>query len=214
MKLSEIKYGDVLFRATKEDIDRIVYEKDKQVEEKCDIGFIFGGISMIPNRVEEGLRLYKEGLIDRFIVSGGIGVLNTDRKVPEAHKMKNYLLDKGIDSSDIIVEDQSINTFQNIENSLKILSENWDIDKLKFALISSDFHVRRCLGLFAHELEQKENLFVSGVSDGKTDIENWPKSLYGKRLILTEAIALSMYAKKQKMEDLEIQGLELKRTRR
>lgn len=214
MKLSEIKYRDILCGARKEDIDKIVFEKEHQVEDKCEIGFIFGGISMIPNRVDEGIRLYEEGLINRILVSGGVGFLNADRKVPEAYKMRRYLIDQGIPSKDIIVEDKSRNTVENIENALELLSDEYDIRKLKFALISSDFHIRRCLGLFAHELGQKETLFASGVADGKTDIINWGNNLYGARLVLTEAIALSMYAKKGKIEDLEIPGLELSRKRK
>lgn len=214
MKLSEIKYRDILCGARKEDIDKIVFEKEHQVEDRCEIGFIFGGISMIPNRVDEGIRLYEDGLINRILVSGGVGFLNTDRKVPEAYKMRRYLIDQGIPSKDIIVEDRSRNTVENIENALELLNDEYDIRKLKIALISSDFHIRRCLGLFAHELGQKETLFASGVADGKTDIINWGNNLYGARLVLTEAILLSMYAKKGKIEDLEIPGLELSRKRK
>lgn len=54
------------------------------------------------------------------IVSGGKG---DDEKISEALAMKNYLLEKGMDSDRIIMEDKSTSTYENIQNSLKILDE-------------------------------------------------------------------------------------------
>lgn len=85
MKLSNIKYNQIIF-ANNNDIEKIVYDKENQIlKEKCDIGVVFGGISMIPNRVERAISLYEKGQINRILVSGGIGYLNTDRKNSEAN---------------------------------------------------------------------------------------------------------------------------------
>lgn len=54
------------------------------------------------------------------IVSGGQG---SNEKISEAQAMKNYLVDKGIDESRIIMEDNSTSTYENIQFSLKILDE-------------------------------------------------------------------------------------------
>ena len=43
--------------------------------------------------------------------------------ISEALAMKNYLLEKGMDSDRIIMEDKSTSTYENIQNSLKILDE-------------------------------------------------------------------------------------------
>jgi len=210
MKLSNIKYHDIIF-GSDTDIEKIVFDNDNQeLQEKCDVGIVFGGISMIPHRIERAISLYENGLINKILVSGGIGFLNKDRKTPEAIKLKEYLLDKGIPQRDILVEDKSRNTHENILYFLEMLKNQYDISHTKLALISSDFHIRRCMQLLAtyHNIER---LFGSGVKDGITDFDNWTSSLYGRRLILTEALLLCYYAKQNIITDLDVEGMELKR---
>lgn len=54
------------------------------------------------------------------IVSGGQG---SNEKISEAQAMKNYLTEKGIDESRIIMEDKSTSTYENIKFSLDILDD-------------------------------------------------------------------------------------------
>ena len=72
------------------------------------------------------------------IVSGGQG---PDEIMPEAEAMKNYLIAKGIDAERIIVETESHNTIENIENSSKIL-DMMGYDG-QVACLSSSFHMPR-----------------------------------------------------------------------
>lgn len=214
MMLSDVKISKVLasikvlqerFGYTDEEIESIVFEKDNNhVEEKCDIGFIFGGISMIPYRVDEGIKLYEHELVSKLLVSGGVGFMNTDRITPEAYKMRDYLLEKGIPKEDIIVEDRSRNTIENIKNSFELLNEKYDYLKLTYALITSDFHVRRCLGLFEQALGRGDTIVGSGILDGVKDINSWANNSAGRSQIIKEAWALSLYAKQGKIKDIEI----------
>lgn len=211
MKLSEIKKSDILFRSKSSDLEKIVFEQENNIlKKRCDVGVVFGGISMLPYRVDQAATLYQEGLIDKILVTGGIGFLNTDRKIPEALKMQNYLLSLGIPNSDILVEQNSRNTFENTFYSMELLQDDYNLDDINIALITSDFHIRRCLGLFSQYLNS-DNLFGSGVVDGKTDIGSWKNTLYGKRLILQEAMLLCRYVKQSMIPDMEIKGLSLER---
>lgn len=208
MKLSQVKMRDVILKASKDDIEEIVFEKvNTKIDKPCDVGVIFGGISMIPYRVDRGIELYKEELINKILVTGGIGVFNKDRTTSEAYKMRDYLIKNGIPDSDIIVESSSKDSYQNIKNSMKILKELYNIDETTFALITSDFHLRRCLGLFEKVLGSNSNIYGSGVKDGKTDIESWKNSLYGQRIMLTEIILLTTYVRQNRIPDIDIKEL-------
>jgi len=209
MELSKIKYHELIF-TNKENLEKIVFDKDNQIlKEKCNVGVVFGGISMIPNRVEQAISLYETGQIERILVSGGIGYFNTDRKNPEADKLHDYLLNRGIPKSDILVENKSRNTNENIKFFLELLKKEYNLKNTKLALISSDFHIRRCIAISSTYYD-REKLYGSGVKDGITDIDNWNTSLYGKRLILTEALLLSYYAKQKIINDIDIKDLKLK----
>ena len=211
MRLSDVKYRDIIF-GSKEDIEKIVFdEKNQDLQEKCDVGVVFGGPSMIPHRIEQGISLYQNNQINKILVSGGIGFFNKDRKTPEAIKLEKYLLYRGVPKCDILVEAKSRNTRENIQFVMEILKNKYDLNDTKLALISSDFHIRRCIELLAGYYN-REYLFGSGVKDGITDINNWSSSTYGKRLILTEALLLCYYAKQKTIDDIEIKGLTLKKT--
>ncbi len=214
MKLSDVKYSDLLMRkVTKEDIDKIVYSGDVVDLEnpKSDIGIVLGGPGMIPYRVNKGIELYKEGMIDKLIVCGGIGYLNKDRVTPEAFKMRDYLLEQGIPGEDVIAESFSRNTVENFQNVLAILDGIYDLDKKRFTVVTSDFHLRRSVGLFIRELGISKFVQGRGSRDGVTDIFSWDKTNMGRRQILQEALLLINYAKSDKIVDVEIDGLSLKR---
>lgn len=77
-----------------------------------------------------------EGVI--CIASGGKG---NDEPISEAEAIKNGLEEKGISSDRIIIEDRSVNTFQNIRNSLEII-DSMGLER-KAVIITSEFHQLR-----------------------------------------------------------------------
>lgn len=206
MKLTDISYYDLFTKYNnKDNLQDIVFDTEyKKVEDKANFGIVFGGISMIPYRVDEALRLYNEDLIDKLVLTGGIGFLNKDRKIPEALKMREYLLKHNVPDSDIIVESKSRSTFENVELFLKILKEQYNLDETTFALITSDFHLKRCMATVSKLLNNDTTLYGSGAKDNTTDIDSWFNNLYGRRLILQEAFLLCCCARKGIANDLEI----------
>lgn len=72
------------------------------------------------------------------ILCGGQG---SNEPMPEAVAMQNYLLAAGVDPARLILESESRNTIQNIENGKALLD---DIsDSYTTVVISSDFHCAR-----------------------------------------------------------------------
>lgn len=70
----------------------------------------------------------------RVIVSGGQG---EDEDIPEAHSMRNYLMENGIEEHRILMEDRSTNTYENIKFSM-------DLYKVKHAVVvSNTYHLYR-----------------------------------------------------------------------
>lgn len=206
MKLTDISYGELFTKYNnKYDLQNIVFDTEYlKVENKTDFGIIFGGVSMIPYRVEEALKLYNENQINKLVLTGGIGYLNRDRKMPEALKMREYLLKNNVPDSDIIVESQSRNTLENIKLFLQIFKMQNNLNETTFTLITSDFHIRRCMAMVKKLLNKDVILYGSGVKDNITDIDSWYTNLYGHRIILQEAFLLCYYARKGLANDLEI----------
>lgn len=74
------------------------------------------------------------------IVSGGQGY---NEPASEAQVMHDYLVEKGIPSARILLEDKSVNTMENIRNSSVYLDKESD----RVGIVTNDFHVFRAVHL-------------------------------------------------------------------
>lgn len=88
-------------------------------------------------RLEEALIIYKTNQMP-IVVSGAQG---EDEPATEASVMKTWLEVHEVSPLDILVEDQSFNTRQNIENAMKLLPAGTK-DVL---IVTSDYHLPRAL---------------------------------------------------------------------
>lgn len=112
-------------------------------------------------RIHHGIKLYQEGYVDKLIVTGGMGKGN---EISDADAAKNYAVSCGIPESDILVEDKSAITQENLENSKIIMDEN----KLKTAILVSDpLHMHRAMllakdaGITAYSSPSETTRYVS-----------------------------------------------------
>lgn len=92
---------------------------------------------LLASRVRKGIKVYKNNPGSKIIMSGGQG---PDEVVPEALAMKNYALEQGVVEEDIIMEDKSTRTEENIIFSKKFIPA----DK-SFAIVTNYYHVYRAL---------------------------------------------------------------------
>ena len=92
---------------------------------------------LLASRIRKGIKVYKDNPGSKLIMSGGQG---PDEVVSEAFAMKNYALEQGVDEKDIILEDKSTSTEENIIFSKKFIP----VDK-SFAVVTNYYHVYRAL---------------------------------------------------------------------
>ncbi|MFJ7981146.1 YdcF family protein [Lysinibacillus xylanilyticus] len=97
-----------------------------------------GGIPSLSlkNRLEEAVKYLNKYPHVKVIVSGGQGA---DEDQTEASVMFKYLQDKGIDTSRILVEEQSTSTYENLLFSKELLPKGTK----KITILSNDFHLKR-----------------------------------------------------------------------
>lgn len=104
---------------------------------------------MLARRLDSAYEFLLEREDALCIVSGGRG---DDEKISEALAMKRYLVNKGIDSDRIIMEDNSETTYENIKFSADILREHNITD---IAVVTDGFHqyrAGRIAGKFGFEV--------------------------------------------------------------
>ncbi|MBQ9300705.1 MAG: YdcF family protein [Clostridia bacterium] len=90
-------------------------------------------------RLDKALELYGQ-CPQPVVVCGAQGA---NEPVSEASAMHDYLLGKGVPDSDLVIEDTSFNTRQNLMNARRLLGE----DITRVLIVTSDYHVPRALAL-------------------------------------------------------------------
>lgn len=97
----------------------------------------------LEHRIETAYAAYEQKLADQFIVCGARG---SDEPVTEAFAMAQYLRARGVPESRIHLEDQSIDTEQNLLGARSIMEARGLTSAL---LVTSDYHMTRALWLSA-----------------------------------------------------------------
>lgn len=201
IRLSKIDDSDL----TDQQIDRIVYSDIEDDGLSSEYALVFGNNMLINERVNTTVHAYKNRRIQKIVFMGGVnGVSNQDNSIiPEATKMKALAISLGVDENDILIDDNSNNTFENIENAMKLLPN--DIDHI--TIITSEFHLKRCYAILKKNYP-KISVTVIPSKDGFSDRGNWFLSdnswNSGRSLATYEAHLLVKYAKENKIFDLEI----------
>lgn len=97
------------------------------------------------DRLNEALRLYRKGKVDKIMVlSGAAPKLFPDKK--EGELTERYLMDLGIPQDDLIVETESKNTHENAVMAKELIQTKGL--KGPFLLVTSAFHMRRAQACF------------------------------------------------------------------
>lgn len=97
---------------------------------------------LLKSRLDKGIQIYNEqkekGINSKLVVSGGQG---PDELTSEADAMKKYLISQNIPEENILVEDKSTTTYENMKFSKKIMDNN--SDNYTSIFVTNNYHVFR-----------------------------------------------------------------------
>ncbi len=135
-------------------------------------------------RVDYGVFLFKKGLGNYLILSGGDRANNQ----LEAGQMYKIALGKGIPPEVMIKETRSLNTYENAIYTKKLFYQ-FGI-KGKIILVTSPYHVQRALSCF-----KKQGFKVSPAPVEKSEIYTYGfyQNFRNLRLLMHEFLALAYY---------------------
>jgi uncharacterized SAM-binding protein YcdF (DUF218 family) len=126
---------------------------------------------LLAGRLERGLRVYqalarRRGASPVVIVSGGKG---SDERISEAEAMARYLIDRGLPEDQVIREDQSRTTEENLTFSQAIMARSRP--GYRCIIVTSNYHVFRA-AIIARRLR------VNGqVTGARTAGYYWPSAM-------------------------------------
>ena len=144
---------------------KINYNKDYIIILGCKIKEDGTLTPLLKGRVDKAIEFRNQQLKENkkdliFVPSGGKG---KDEVISEAEAIKNYLLEQGIKEKNIVIENKSKNTYENIKYSNKLINNK----NANICFSTTNYHVLRA-GLIATE----QNLKLEGIGS-KTKTYFW-----------------------------------------
>jgi uncharacterized SAM-binding protein YcdF (DUF218 family) len=115
-----------------------------QMQDKNEKGYF----NSSADRFIQALLLYKQGYVGKILITGGSGMLGRSSLLYSSWA-KGEFVKCGVPANDILVENDSRNTFENAQFSKRVLDSAGI--KPPYVLITSAFHMRRSLWVFGHE---------------------------------------------------------------
>ena len=90
---------------------------------------------MLQDRLDEGVKLYKEGIASKIIMSGDHGREEYD----EVNIMKEYAIEQGVPSEDIFMDHAGFSTYESIYRAKEIFDAN------NIVIVTQEYHLYRAL---------------------------------------------------------------------
>jgi len=120
----------------------------KDETQKADVAIVLGtaiwGDEPSPvfrERINQGLRLYKSGYVKKIIFTGGKVNGNV---LSESYVAKKYAEKQGVDSTDILIEERSRITLENMKFAKELMAEN---HFHKALVVSDPLHMKRAMSM-------------------------------------------------------------------
>ncbi len=120
--------------------NNVTFDEDAVIVLGC--GLRADGVTIslsLEERLLSAIEYSKENPEAIIVVSGGQG---SNENVSESFAMKEFLVENGVSSEKVIMENKSTSTFENFEFSKEIL-DNYFNSEYKTAFITNDYHIFR-----------------------------------------------------------------------
>ena len=170
----------------------------KSNPQEADLALVFG--TRHQEAINKVFELYLDELVPKILVSGGINRATGEN---EAKEMNNKLIQLGVKDIDIILENKSTNTLENVLFSKQAIDEKIGFEKIKKIIaIVKHYHSRRALMTLKKYFPNTVELIpVTYEIYGFTQ-ENWSKNKVGRKKVLDEWEKISEYLLKGDIEEI------------
>ncbi|MDH5160596.1 YdcF family protein [Heyndrickxia oleronia] len=186
------------------ELTNIVFLEEKQPS-PCDVLFVFAGTHS--GHWEKAIQAYNKGLGNQLIVTGGY---NSKMNLYESREIISHLVEAGISERDIIFEDKSSNTLENVLFAKEVFNFE-TINKVLFICKSyaAGSQYRTLVQHLPRHLEFIKYSFDAKFSDITVARDNWHSSEIGRKRVWGQYLRIIEYGRKGDLQPLKrrIEGL-------
>jgi uncharacterized SAM-binding protein YcdF (DUF218 family) len=170
----------------------------KSVPQKADLALVFG--TRHQEAINTAYELYRDKLVDKILVSGGINRVTGEN---ESEEMSKKLIALGVDRENILLENKSTNSLENVLFSKEVIEKELGFNVIKNIIaVVKHYHSRRALmTLKKHFPKTVKFIPVTYEIHGFTR-EDWFTSDTGMEKVLSEWEKIPKYLSKGDIEEL------------
>jgi len=170
----------------------------KPSPQKADLALVFG--TRHQEAINKVFELYRDQLVSKILVSGGVNKVTGEN---EAKEMSNKLALLGVKKDDVILENKSTNSLENVLFSKQIINNNIGFDKIKKIIaVVKHYHSRRALMTLKKHFPKTVKLIPVTYEIYGFTVNNWFDNEAGKQKVLSEWNKIPEYLAKGDIEEL------------
>lgn len=201
MLVSNIKEEDL----TLDVVDKLLFQDLEDTGENVDCIIVLGSVKAAQYRVPVAVDAFKAGRANKLMLCGGKIREFPNGRYSEAEHMAKAVLELGIPEEDIILENSSQNTVENILFALIELQKSFWLNKVKrVLLVTTAYHMRRSLAIAQYLLPKHIDVIPCPANDNNTRRENWMNTPVGIERAKHEAMKIVSYVTNGVIPDFEI----------
>lgn len=187
MLVSRIKEEDL----TLEVVDRLLFQGLEDTGENADCIIVLGSIKAAKYRVPVAVDAYNAGRTSKLMLCGGKLRDFPDGKYSEAEHMRQAALALGVAEEDIVLENSSQNTVENILFALIELQRSFYLNHVHgVLLVTTAYHMRRSLAIARYLLPKHITVIPCPANDNNTRRDNWMNTQVGTDRAKKEAMKI------------------------
>ena len=187
MLVSQITENDL----TIEVIDKLLFQGLDDTGENADCIIVLVSIKAAKYRVPVAVQAYKAGRARKMMLCGGKLRDFPDGKCSEAEHMCQATLELGVAEEDIVLENSSQNTVENILFALVELQRTLCLNKVRrVLLVTTAYHMRRSLAIARYLFPDHIEIIPCPANDNNTRRDNWMNTPIGVERAKGEAMKI------------------------
>lgn len=187
MLVSQITEKDL----TIEVINKLLFQGLEDTGENADCIIVLGSIKAAKYRVPVAVQAYKAGRARKMMLCGGKLRDFPDGKCSEAEHMCQAALELGVAEEDIVLENSSQNTVENILFALVELQRTLWLNKVcRVLLVTTAYHMRRSLAIARYLFPDHIEIIPCPANDNNTRRDNWMNTPIGVERAKGEAMKI------------------------
>ena len=187
MLVSQITEKDL----TIEVIDKLLFQGLEDTGENADCIIVLGSIKAAKYRVPVAVQAYKAGRARKIMLCGGKVREFPDGNYSEAKHMRQAALALGVAEEDIVLENSSQNTVENILFALVELQRTFWLNKVRrVLLVTTAYHMRRSLAIARYLFPDHIEIIPCPANDNNTRRDNWMNTQVGTDRAKKEAMKI------------------------